>query len=149
MTKEDIALQNMIRMLDKTKDKRLRHKARRSSSYNRSIVKTKASTATRNTRSRHNYTSKMKSRFCTAKISINLNKIDNQKLSLKKGGNRLPKLHPITTKSHSKKVYVPVPFIEKSELRMNQNWLKDQTEQYKYLAEGGVVNELSNMSKVP
>ena len=77
VTKEDLALHNMLKMLSKTKDKRIWRKTRSSCSYNnRSAVRSKPSTAVRNARSRQNITKKIRTRISTAKIKLNLSDIN-------------------------------------------------------------------------
>ena len=59
---------------------------------------------------------------------------------LKNKDNRLPKLF-------KREKVISNTIKGNNQLKMNQNWLKEQTKQYKYLAEGEIMDNISNMSK--
>ena len=124
-SKEDAAVQNMIKALSKTRDKRIRSKVRSSSSYhNRNQIRGKAASVMRNTRSRQNNSNKVKTRMSTAKNKLIIRDVESQNITLKDLECHLPKLYPFSNQIHSKhrksRKYDSGTFEKNDELRNNQ-----------------------------
>ncbi|CAI2366403.1 unnamed protein product [Moneuplotes crassus] len=141
-SKDDLGIQSMLHVFSKSKDKH-KNKQRSSTSYNKSFIRSKASTAMRNRRSRQKYSNNMRNRLSTAKNKMNEYEYSSHHMTLKDVEYSLPKLHPGTTNySRPRKTnYDSLCFKDKNDMIRNKNWVKRQTDQYKYLAEGGLIAE--------